>query len=270
MLPAIVLPFHDPNGIMLRYLWQQEGWLKQNFSNAYIGLTNPTQLNQAEALQRLQNDRFFRLALHPPGSQPGEHYRRLYQYAVEQCPAEQRLHLCDWDRPAFALATDFRAAFLGDLEWANAQSQAVHFRRSDAAWATYPDNYREIELLVTRVGELLYGERYDFGWSYLVLQAADLSWVLPQLTSRDFGVLIEVLLLMRTRLLVRSVDWLAWEDPFILGRDAAALRAERSNSRQETVKRLRGLLPFFQQFLEKEPALMSELVWEKEPGKASE
>ena len=79
--------------------------------------------------------------------------------------------------------------------------------------------------------------------------------------------LIELLILLRPRLLTRAVDWLAWEDPFLLGREAGELRLERSQSQAETVKRLRGLLPFFRHFLEKEPLLMTDLVWEKEAPK---
>lgn len=267
MLPAIVLPFHDPFGVMLPYLWQLEPWLKQDFANCFIGLSHSTQLNQPEAVRRLQGDTFFRLTLNPPGSQPGEHYHAVYQSAADQSPPDRRLHLCDWDRPAFALLTGYRQAFLDDLAWANAQTQPVLFQRSPVAWATYPENYREIEHLVARVGELLYNQTYDFGWSYMVLQATDLAWLLPQLNSLDFGVLIEVLLLLRPRLLTRDVDWLAWEDPFILARDADELRLERDQSHSETIKRLRGLLPFFRHFLEKEPALMTGLVWEKDAHK---
>jgi hypothetical protein len=267
MLPAIVFPFHDPQAVMLPYLWQLDSWLKQNFANAYIGLSHPTQLQQPEAVEHLQRDPFYRLAFNPPGSQPGEHYRAVYQSAVDGCPPAQRLHLCDLDRPVFALLTGHRQAYIDDFAWVNVQTQPVLFQRTPAAWATYPDNYRAIEGLVTRVGELLYNQTYDFGWSYLVLQTADLSSVLPQLNSRDFGVLIEILLLLRQRLITCPVDWLAWEDPFILGRDADELRAERSHSQTETVKRLRGLLPFFRHFLEKEPLLMIDLVWEKAPPK---
>jgi len=252
---------------MLPYLWRLDAWLKTHFSNAYLGLSHPTQLNQPQAVERLQSDPFYRLTFNEPGSGPGQHYRSVYQSALDQSSPERRLHLCDFDRPVFALSTGYRQAYLDDLAWVNAQSKPVLFQRTSAAWATYPDNYRLIEGLVTRVGELLYGQTYDFGWSYLVLQAADLAWVLPQLNSLDFGVLIEVLLLLRPCLVTRQVDWLAWEDPFILGRDADELRAERSQSHAETVKRLRGLLPFFRHFLEKEPMLMTDLVWDKEAPK---
>ena len=108
MLPAIVLPFHDPQAVMLPYLWQLDAWLKHSFTNAYIGLSHPTQLNQPEAVDRLQNDPFYRLTFNQPGIQPGEHYRAVYQSAVDQSPPEQRLHLCDFDRPVFALSTGYR------------------------------------------------------------------------------------------------------------------------------------------------------------------
>ena len=169
VLPSIVLPFHDPQAVMLPHLFQLDVWLKHNFAHAYLGLSHPTQLNQPLAVDRLQNDPFYHLTFNPPGSQPGEHYRLVYQSAVDQSPPAQRLHLCDFDRPVFALATAYRQAYLDDLAWANDQTQPVLFQRTPAAWATYPDNYREIEGLVTRVGQLLYGQTYDFGWSYLVL-----------------------------------------------------------------------------------------------------
>ena len=39
------------------------------------------------------------------------------------------------------------------------------------------------------------------------------------------------------------MDWLAWEDPFILSRDATELKRERENSLDETKKRLNYVLP---------------------------
>ncbi|MCB0110806.1 MAG: hypothetical protein KDE53_33030, partial [Caldilineaceae bacterium] len=62
--------------------------------------------------------------------------------------------------------------------------------------------------------------------------------LLPHIHCRDFGLLPELLLLLRDQLQTQEVDWLAWEDPFILQRDAAALRAERDSDPAETRKRL--------------------------------
>jgi hypothetical protein len=44
----------------------------------------------------------------------------------------------------------------------------------------------------------------------------------------------------------RDVDWLAWEDPMILSRDAAELKHERENSPEETQKRLSYALPMIE------------------------
>jgi len=43
-----------------------------------------------------------------------------------------------------------------------------------------------------------------------------------------------------------AVDWLSWEDPFILSRDAVELKCERENSLAETNKRLRYVLPMIE------------------------
>jgi hypothetical protein len=44
----------------------------------------------------------------------------------------------------------------------------------------------------------------------------------------------------------RDVDWLAWEDPFVLSRDPSELKRERENSLEETYKRLSYTLPMIE------------------------
>ena len=44
----------------------------------------------------------------------------------------------------------------------------------------------------------------------------------------------------------KDVDWLAWEDPFLTGRDACQLKREREESLQETRKRLAYVIPMLQ------------------------
>jgi hypothetical protein len=44
----------------------------------------------------------------------------------------------------------------------------------------------------------------------------------------------------------RDVDWLAWEDPFVLSRDSRELKREREQSQEETNKRLRYVIPMIQ------------------------
>jgi hypothetical protein len=53
----------------------------------------------------------------------------------------------------------------------------------------------------------------------------------------------EMILKLQHDIQTREVDWLAWEDPFIEGRDADELKRERENSLAETRKRLSYVLP---------------------------
>jgi hypothetical protein len=53
----------------------------------------------------------------------------------------------------------------------------------------------------------------------------------------------EMIYYLQENIHTREVDWLAWEDPFILARDPAELKHERENSNQETQKRLAYVLP---------------------------
>jgi hypothetical protein len=56
----------------------------------------------------------------------------------------------------------------------------------------------------------------------------------------------EMIFYLQDDLHTRDVDWLAWEDPFILSRDAAELKREREKSLEETQKRLSYVLPMLE------------------------
>ena len=51
---------------------------------------------------------------------------------------------------------------------------------------------------------------------------------------------------MQDEVKTKDVDWLAWEDPFILNRDADELKRERELSLDETNKRLEYVLPMIE------------------------
>jgi hypothetical protein len=264
MQASIVLPIHDPGGIVIPFLWQIESALKQLFQHAFVGLTPATIELQTEQVERLRADPFYILNYNWPGSLLGDHFRSAYASALTFVTPETPLHLCDIDRVAFGFLTAHRSAFINDLLEANKSAQPVLFQRSAKAWATYPENYRQIEGWLTQTGQLLFGQAYDFAWSHLCIRASLLAQVLPKTSSRDFGLLIELVLLLQHQLITRQVDWLEWEDPFILGRSPEELRHERESSRAETLKRLRGMLPFFPHFLSLVPELNVELKWEKQ------
>ncbi len=264
-LPVIISPLHDPTGLVFEHIHQITPELKELYNQIYLSISPATAERQKAHVDRAQSDPFFVVNFNQSGSLPGDHYLTGYHFAINQNSADQIFHLCDLDRVAFALNTSHRQAFIADVHWATeiAKTQPVLFQRSERAWDTYPENYRQIEQMIIKVGEMLLGEYYEFAWSYMVTRADQLAAMLPRIRSNDFGILIEIILVLRDRLQKKKVDWLSWEDPYILGRDTNELRRERENSQQETIKRLRGMLPFFEHFLSVTGHLSVERGWEK-------
>jgi len=120
------------------------------------------------------------------------------------------------------------------------------FHRSAAAWRTHPQNYYDIERMATQVGEMLFGKTLDFAWCHLAIRAGLLRDIMPAVKNSDISMLSEITLLLRDKLVSKDVDWLAWEDPFLLGCDAAQLKIERENSPLEAQKRLAYIAPTLQ------------------------
>jgi hypothetical protein len=100
--------------------------------------------------------------------------------------------------------------------------------------------------MITRVGELLYGRTLDFAWCHLAVTAGQLRRILPLVRNHDMSVLAEMVLLLREEIATREVDWLAWEDPLILGVDAHQLKRERERGVEDVRKRLSYVLPMLQ------------------------
>jgi hypothetical protein len=250
MLPALVLPFHDPKGLYFPHLEVITPQLKDVFSCAFISVSPATQLAQQDCIEKLKRDNFFNLNFNEPDTLAGDHYRSAYRNAVDSCSPGQTLHLCDIDKVAFALHSECREQFLADIQTASVGAKPVLFQRTPIAWSSYPKNYREIEHLAIKLGEFLFGKYIDVAWSHLVIQASQLQAILPYLKSRDFGILAEVVLLLKETLITKDVDWLSWEDPFIYSRSSEELMWERDNSIEETQKRLRWLKPIMQVLLE--------------------
>jgi hypothetical protein len=243
MLPALVLPFYDPDGRFFDHLQAILPDLKINFSRAYISLPATSARLWPENTQRLLADDFFKCYPLDSESPMGEHFGFLYRQTALDAPAGQILHLCFPDRLTFALRTDYRDSFLADVASLRPEHLPLIFHRSTLAWSTHPKNYLEIEGFVTRIGETLFGKSLDYGWCHLVVQAGELGEVMNKINRPDLPLIAEMVLHMQHHAQTREVDWLAWEDPFILGRDPAELKAERENSLAETQKRLSYCLP---------------------------
>jgi len=249
MVPALVLPFHDPSGALLTQLASIAPTLRQLFARAFLSVSPATERLHPQNIQNLRDDPFFVVNANLPDTLPGDHYLAGYSSAIAHTHPDQLLHLCDIDKLATILQSHQRERFLADIAALNTATTPLLFQRSPRAWATYPRPYREIEQIAITLGQYLFQRYLDFAWSYLVIRAADLQAITPSIRQRTFGMLAEIVLLLRDRLHTQEVDWLFWEDPFIEARDPDELRGEREASPQEIQKRLRANAPIIQLLL---------------------
>jgi hypothetical protein len=246
LAPVVVFPFHDPDGLVSPHLVRITPILKESFSQAFVSLTSVTIQKHPEIVTHLENDRFFNVCQIAPATLVGDHFRILYQMAVSASDPVQLLYLCFIDRLAFILQSKHKAEFLEDIQTVPRENVPFLFSRSKAAWDTHPRNYYEIEQFATRTGEFLFGKTLDFAWCHLAIQAGCLKDILPNIQNHDMSMLAEIVLAIKDNTLLKDVDWLEWEDPFLLSCDGGALKVERENSSLETQKRLSYIVPTLQ------------------------
>ena len=244
--PAIVMPMYDPNGVFIPHLIVIAPYLKTIFDRALISIPDETRAAYPDNVSQLELDPFFEIVQHPKHSAVGDDFLTLYRHAAQTCARDQVLHLCFIDRIAYALLSEHRETALQDMASIKADHTPLIFQRSTAAWATHPANYRQIEGMVTQVGELLFARTLDYAWCHLTFTAGQLGDLLPAITRRDMAMVAEFILPVRESVQTRTVDWLAWEDPFIEGREPTELKAERETSRAETLKRLNYVVPMLE------------------------
>lgn len=246
MRPALVLPMHDPGGTLFPLLQAVTPTLKQLFDAVYCSVTQVTAQRYPHHVAAVAADSFFHLLKHTQALPVGEDFRALYQFAATNAPAEQLLHLAFIDRVVFALQTAHREQFIADITQLSAATTPVIFARSNSAWQTHPRNYHRLETMVTDAGEMVLSRRLDFCWCHVALLATDLRTLVLKLQRHDLSICAELILLLDDHIQMQEVDWLAWEDPFILGRDGDELRREREASPVEVTKRLGYVVPMLQ------------------------
>lgn len=245
MKPALAFPYNDPDGTMLPHIQAILPDLKNHFDHAYISAP-PSSFELLQQNNLILTDSFFTVFPVAEDKLVGEHFAHLYQRAAETAPSDQPLHLCYPDRVAFALEGEHRASFLADVDSLSANDLPLIFQRSQAAWETHPQNYRELEGIVTTVGQHLFGKELDYGWCHIVVRAGQLREIMPLVKNPDLSMVAEMVFYLQDNIHTRDVNWLAWEDPFILKRNAAELKHERENSLIETNKRLKYVLPMLE------------------------
>ena len=219
--------------------------LKVHFEHAYLCPPLPT-LKWVGHIRQLQADDFFTILPMDVEMRIGEHFAYLYQHAADMSHPDQPLHLCFLDRLAYALEGEYRSSFLADVDSLTESDIPLIFQRSQLAWGTHPQNYRELEGIVTTVGRSLFGRELDYAWCHIVVRAGRLREIMPLVKNPDLSMVAEMIFYLQDDIRTRDVDWLAWEDPFVLSRDAVQLKRERENSLGETQKRLSYVLPMLE------------------------
>ncbi len=246
MKPVAVMPMNDSSGVQFQHIKALTPLLKTLFAGIFLSVSRSTRQAQPEPVAWLHADDFYRVVCPEADPPVGDEFAALYRYAADACQPDQIVHLCYGDRLAFALQTDYRAQFIADIQALRPEHMPLIFHRSPAAWETHPRNYRDIEQAVNRVGEWLFHKMLDYSWCHLALRADQLKAVLPRVKNHDLSMVAEIVLWLRDEAQTKEVDWLAWEDPFILSRDPQQLRAEREQSAQEIRKRLAYTIPMLQ------------------------
>ena len=246
MKPVAVFPMHDPTGMMFPHLEAITPMLKEVFARVFVSVTAVTQRTVPNYVAWLQNDAFFQVTYYKTELSVGEEFLALYADAANACDPDQILHLCFIDRLAFALQSSYQSACVRDIQQVTTKDTPLIFQRSKAAWASHPNNYYQLEHMVTQVGELLFGKQLDFAWCHLALRAGQLRQMIPHVHQRDISMVAEFTLAGKDVIKMKDVDWLAWEDPFIFDRNPQQLKAEKENSIEETQKRLNYVIPMLQ------------------------
>lgn len=244
----LVCPLNDPYGEVLSHLEAVDPSLKAIFARAVFGVTGETRRANPDFFRRLDTDGFYHLVA-APDAPVGEQFAFLYRQAAAFSAPDQVNHLCFIDRLVYILQSEFVSDFTAEMLAIEPENTPLLFSRSVWAWSTHPRNYYEIEHFAVQAGMALFGRALDFAWCHLAVRGQDLARIMPAVENTDLSMLAEMVMQLMDALETRAVDWLAWEDPFLLNRDADELRAARENSPQEAQKRLGYILPMLETLL---------------------
>jgi hypothetical protein len=235
----LAFPYHDPKGRCNSTFRRQLTTLRSFFHAVCMGATPGTLGENASFCSELEAHGCL-LYKNGPDSSIGDHSRTALRLAVEQSRGRQPIFFGFLDRFLFALETDHRLGFLQDLD-RHRSEKCMTFERSPSAWSTHPANYAEVERMLSRMGELLYGSYVEMSPCAFVFSPLTAEMLLNSSTTDSWAVWAEWLLLAaknQVPITVKRVDWLAWEDPYWEQADAHTLKRTQENSHQEVIKRI--------------------------------
>lgn len=241
-MSSIVFPLHDPKNIETPFIKQLLPTLKTKFRKVFVSVTYKTEIENPSAVEFLKCDNLFSINFNENLSLPGDHHRTGFENAVKNSEPGEILHLCYPDRLVYAISL-FEEQYFSDLSEAEQSSNPTLFLRSKKAWETHPTTYYALEKTLSDLGNTLFNQFIDFAWCHLTLTADKLKQALPAVTAHDFVATAQLALFLRKSLNTKSVDWLSWEDPFILNKNAEELKLEREQSSEDIEKRLAYVTP---------------------------
>jgi hypothetical protein len=240
----LTFPYYDPAGRYNRACRRQLDALQSAFDAVCISVAPPTGEDNADFVRHLEA-RGCVVSHNGPVATIGDQSREALRLAIERTQGRQPVFFGFLDRVLFALETEWRHQFLQDLK-VYRTAEFLVFERSEAAWATHPSNYREIEGMISRMFELFCGRFVELMPCALLMSCDAASTVLSQSTSPNHEVWAEwALLAVKNGIPVatRKVDWLAWEHPYWESVDPEELKRDRENSPDEVIKRIKMNVP---------------------------
>ncbi len=248
MPPIIAFPLHDKNGRIISLLEKAIPDLKLLFSKCVVGFSPATFELQQEYIEALAKDSFFEIVSNPKDSQIGDHFVSVYKRGAEIVSNNEIIHLTSADRLLFVLLGEHKEEFVADIKESVNFKNPVLYMRSKKAWASHPLKYYAAESALTKVGEILFEKTLDFAWCHLAAPAGDLVEIMPTVKQKDLTILSEMILRLKDKIQTKNVDWLSWEDPFILDIDLEELK--NKVEKDDVGKRLSYVVPMLEFLLE--------------------
>jgi hypothetical protein len=241
MRHTLVFSIHDASGIIFDLVEKITPTLQEIFNRAVVSITPKTEESQELRVEKMGRDGFFELCKNEAGTLAGDHYMKATRTALERSEKGEIIHICTPDRLALAIMKH-KKDFLKDMEEERKEEKPILYERSDFAWSTHPKNYYAIESMATTLGKILYGKELDFFWCDLAVRAETLKKIAEKVKTPDFRILAELIFPIKDDLVVKKVDWLEWEDPFVLGKESAGFKKEREESVEENQKRMKYVM----------------------------
>ena len=236
--PVLTFPYHDPHGSNNLLLEKTLPVLQELFATICISATPASVEGNDHFLQFLESEGC-KIHRNEEGTRVGDHYRNAVRLAVQH--GESHVFFAMIDRLLFALNTGHAEECAVHIQEAD-QREITLYERTEYAWSIHPENYREIEQAANQMGKYVLGKEIELGTCGMSFSYQIATQILAESVAPSFSAGTEWILLFFLwgyDPYRKQCDWLAWEDPFIEGKDAILLKHEREQDPQEVMKRIR-------------------------------